>query len=52
MREDTAPALPPDHADSHGHYHPHPTLFALRVAMAKEYGAKGIRLTTFSREAA
>lgn len=36
--------LPLDHVDSHHHYHLHPTVFALLVPMAKEYGAKGLRI--------
>lgn len=36
--------LPLDHVDSHHHYHLHPTVFELLVPMAKEYGAKGIRI--------
>jgi hopanoid biosynthesis associated protein HpnK len=39
-----ATGLPLAHVDSHHHYHLHPTIFALLVPMAKEYGAKGIRI--------
>ncbi len=39
-----ATGLPLDHVDSHHHYHLHPTVFALVVPLAKEYGAAGLRI--------
>lgn len=39
-----ATGLPLDHVDSHHHYHLHPTVFGLLVPLAREYGAKGIRI--------
>lgn len=39
-----ATGLPLDHVDSHHHYHLHPTVFALLVPMARDHGAKGIRI--------
>jgi len=39
-----ATGLPLDHVDSHHHYHLHPTVFQLLVPLAKEYGARGIRI--------
>ena len=39
-----ATGLPLDHVDSHHHYHLHPTIFAMLVPMAREYGAAGIRI--------
>ena len=39
-----ATGLPLDHVDSHHHYHLHPTVFALMVPIARQYGAAGIRI--------
>jgi len=39
-----ATGLPLDHVDSHHHYHLHPTVFALMVPLAKEFGAFGVRI--------
>ncbi len=39
-----ATGLPLDHVDSHHHYHLHPTVFALLVPLAREYGARGVRV--------
>jgi len=39
-----ATGLPLDHVDSHHHYHLHPTVFALMVPLAKEFGARGVRI--------
>jgi len=39
-----ATGLPLDHVDSHHHYHLHPTVFALMVPLAKEFGASGVRI--------
>jgi hopanoid biosynthesis associated protein HpnK len=39
-----ATGLPLDHVDSHHHYHLHPTVFEILVPLAREYGAKGLRI--------
>ncbi len=39
-----ATGLPLDHVDSHHHYHLHPTVFEMLVPLAREYGAKGVRV--------
>jgi hopanoid biosynthesis associated protein HpnK len=39
-----ATGLALDHVDSHHHYHLHPTVFALMVPLAREYGARGVRI--------
>jgi hopanoid biosynthesis associated protein HpnK len=36
--------LPMAHVDSHHHYHLHPTVFAIMLPLAVEYGAKGVRV--------
>lgn len=39
-----ATGLPLDHVDTHHHYHLHPTVFAIMVPLAREYGAAGVRI--------
>lgn len=39
-----ATGLALDHVDLHHHYHLHPTVFALLVPLAREYGAAGVRI--------
>lgn len=39
-----ATGLPLGHIDAHHHYHLHPTVFDIAVALAKEYGAPAIRV--------
>lgn len=39
-----ATGLALDHVDSHHHYHLHPTVFAMVLDLAAEYGAAGIRV--------
>ncbi|BAE51904.1 hopanoid biosynthesis-associated protein HpnK [Paramagnetospirillum magneticum] len=39
-----ATGLPLAHVDFHHHYHQHPTVFALVLDLAVEYGAPGIRI--------
>lgn len=39
-----ATGLPLAHVDFHHHYHQHPTVFALVLELAVEYGAPGIRI--------
>ncbi|MGE5504614.1 MAG: hopanoid biosynthesis-associated protein HpnK [Actinomycetota bacterium] len=39
-----ATSLPMAHVDSHHHYHLHPTVFAIMLPLAVEYGAKGVRV--------
>jgi hopanoid biosynthesis associated protein HpnK len=39
-----ATGLALDHVDSHHHYHLHPTVTQVLVPLAREYGAKGLRI--------
>ena len=39
-----ASGLPLGHIDAHHHYHLHPTVFDMLVALGKEYGAPAIRI--------
>jgi hopanoid biosynthesis associated protein HpnK len=39
-----ATGLPLGHVDAHHHYHLHPTVFALVLALAREYGAPAVRV--------
>ncbi len=36
--------LPLDHVDAHHHYHQHPTVLAMLLRLAREFGAKGLRV--------
>jgi len=36
--------LPFDHVDSHHHYHLHPTVYAILLELAVEFGAKAVRI--------
>ena len=40
-----ATGLPLSHVDGHHHMHLHPTVFALLLPLAQEYGARGIRVS-------
>jgi len=39
-----ATGLPLSHVDGHHHMHMHPTVFAMLLPMARQYGAQGLRL--------